>query len=225
MADSKIAISQLNEVAALAQAAVLPLVQEGVTQRVSVAAIRAGLAAAEALTSLEVSLAAMVQELNNGKVDKEMGKGLSTHDFSTALRDKLAGIAPGANNYTHPEQHPPNVLMQDAQHRLVSDTEKAYWGGKAEGVHGHPMSSIDGLVAALASKVSAGDDVSTINGRSAEMRATETHVQWRLVGDPIWIDLYQIPTGSPSQPSFPAGQYGIFSLQSAPDGSALFTLQ
>ena len=225
MADSKIAISQLNEVAALAQAAVLPLVQDGVTQRVSVAAIRAGMAAAEALTSLEVSLAAMVQELTNGKVDKEMDKGLSTHDFTTAMRDKLASLESGSNSYTHPEQHPPGILMQDAENRLVTDAEKASWSSKAEGSHSHPMSSIEGLVAALDSKVSAGDDVSTINGRSAEMRATATHVQWRLVGDPVWKDLYQIAAGSPTQPGTPTERYGIFYLQSASINSAIFTLQ
>lgn len=36
------------------------------------------------------------------KVDKVTGKGLSTNDFTTAEKEKLAGIADGANNYTHP---------------------------------------------------------------------------------------------------------------------------
>lgn len=36
------------------------------------------------------------------KVDKVEGKGLSTNDYSTAEKDKLAGIAENANNYTHP---------------------------------------------------------------------------------------------------------------------------
>lgn len=38
-----------------------------------------------------------------GKVDKEQGKGLSTNDYTTAEKNKLAGIAAGANKYTHPE--------------------------------------------------------------------------------------------------------------------------
>ena len=37
-----------------------------------------------------------------GKVDAEVGKGLSTEDFSTALKTKLDGIAANANDYTHP---------------------------------------------------------------------------------------------------------------------------
>lgn len=35
-------------------------------------------------------------------VQKESGKGLSTNDYTTAEKNKLAGIAAGANNYTHP---------------------------------------------------------------------------------------------------------------------------
>lgn len=36
------------------------------------------------------------------KVDKVNGKGLSTNDFTTALKTKLEGIEDGANNYVHP---------------------------------------------------------------------------------------------------------------------------
>ena len=35
-------------------------------------------------------------------VAKESGKGLSTNDYTTAEKNKLAGIAAGANAYTHP---------------------------------------------------------------------------------------------------------------------------
>lgn len=38
----------------------------------------------------------------SGKVDKVEGKGLSTNDYTTADKTKLAGIAAGANNYVHP---------------------------------------------------------------------------------------------------------------------------
>lgn len=36
------------------------------------------------------------------KVDKESGKGLSTNDFTTAEKNKLANISAGANNYSLP---------------------------------------------------------------------------------------------------------------------------
>ena len=38
----------------------------------------------------------------SGKVDKGAGKGLSTNDYTTAEKTKLAGIADGANKYVHP---------------------------------------------------------------------------------------------------------------------------
>lgn len=38
----------------------------------------------------------------SGKVDKEAGKGLSSNDYTTAEKNKLACIAEGANKYVHP---------------------------------------------------------------------------------------------------------------------------
>ena len=65
------------------------------------------------------------------KVDKEAGKGLSTEDFTTAEKQKLACIAAGANNYTHPASHPASMIAQDTTHRFVTDAEKTTWTGKA----------------------------------------------------------------------------------------------
>ena len=43
-----------------------------------------------------------LEALVGDKVTKEAGKGLSTNDYTTAEKNKLAGIAVGANNYTLP---------------------------------------------------------------------------------------------------------------------------
>ena len=40
--------------------------------------------------------------LSENKVDKIEGKGLSTNDYTTVEKNKLAGIAEGANKYIHP---------------------------------------------------------------------------------------------------------------------------
>ena len=45
-----------------------------------------------------------------GKVNTESGKGLSTNDYTTAEKQKLAGIAAGANNYVHPSTHPASMI-------------------------------------------------------------------------------------------------------------------
>lgn len=62
-----------------------------------------------------------------GKVDKVNGKGLSTNDYTTAEKNKLAGIAVGANNYIHPSTHPATMITEDSTHRFVTDTEKNKW--------------------------------------------------------------------------------------------------
>jgi hypothetical protein len=64
----------------------------------------------------------------SNKVDKVTGKQLSTNDYTTAEKNKLAGIDTGANNYVHPN---------DANTRHVTDTEKATWNGKANASHGN----------------------------------------------------------------------------------------
>jgi hypothetical protein len=66
-------------------------------------------------------------------VVKETGKGLSTNDYSDAEENKLAGIESGANNYTHPSNHPATMITQDASNRFASDTEKTTWNGKEPG--------------------------------------------------------------------------------------------
>lgn len=45
---------------------------------------------------------ARIKEILTGKVDKEVGKGLSTNDYTNAEKTKLSGIESNANNYTHP---------------------------------------------------------------------------------------------------------------------------
>ncbi len=67
----------------------------------------------------------------NTKVDKIAGKGLSESDFTLTEKNKLAGIESGANNYSHPANHPASIITQDENNRLVSDTEKATWNAKA----------------------------------------------------------------------------------------------
>lgn len=68
----------------------------------------------------------------NNKVDKEEGKGLSTNDYTTAEKEKLAGIAENANNYVHPESHAATMITEDATHRFATDDEKTAWNGKID---------------------------------------------------------------------------------------------
>ena len=40
-------------------------------------------------------------------------------------KNKLDGIAVGANNYVHPESHPASMITEDATHRFTTDADKA----------------------------------------------------------------------------------------------------
>lgn len=77
------------------------------------------------------NFAATVTNQISGKVDKVSGKELSSNDYTTAEKTKLAGVAAGANNYTHPASHPASIITQDANNRFTTDAEKAAWNAKA----------------------------------------------------------------------------------------------
>ncbi|MFQ8923808.1 MAG: phage baseplate protein [Clostridium paraputrificum] len=74
---------------------------------------------------------AEINEKLKTKVSVESGKGLSTNDYTTAEKNKLLGIAAGANAYAHPSSHPATMITEDSVHRFVTDSEKSNWNGKA----------------------------------------------------------------------------------------------
>ncbi|URN94633.1 MAG: hypothetical protein NAG76_22920 [Candidatus Pristimantibacillus lignocellulolyticus] len=84
---------------------------------------------AEALNN-DPNFAATITLQLSSKVEKIAGKSLSTEDYSTAEKAKLAGISFGANNYIHPSTHPPTIIVQDEGNRFVTDAEKATWNAK-----------------------------------------------------------------------------------------------
>ena len=58
----------------------------------------------------------------------------SASGFMSAVdKTKLDGVESSANNYTHPTNHPPSIISQDASNRFVTDTEKATWNAKGNG--------------------------------------------------------------------------------------------
>ena len=77
-----------------------------------------------------------LDELNNTKVDKEVGKQLSTEDYTTNEKNKLSNIEVGANNYIHPLNHLPSIITQDENNRFVTDVEKSTWNGKQDSLIG-----------------------------------------------------------------------------------------
>lgn len=68
-----------------------------------------------------------IDQADGENVKKVAGKGLSTEDYTTEEKTKLAGVEDGANNYIHPASHNASIINQDSTRRFVSDTEKATW--------------------------------------------------------------------------------------------------
>lgn len=65
-----------------------------------------------------------------GKVDKVSGKQLSTEDYTTAEKTKLAGVEAGANNYSHPATHSADMIEDNPAKRFVNETQIATWSTK-----------------------------------------------------------------------------------------------
>lgn len=105
---------------------------------------------AEALGNDPNFATTMATELGK-KVDKVTGKGLSTHDYTTAEKDKLGGIEANANNYSLP------VATSSTLGGVKSGTDITVDASGNVSVnddsHNHVISNVDGLQTALDGKV------------------------------------------------------------------------
>ncbi|MGL5328323.1 MAG: hypothetical protein ACRDD7_03570, partial [Peptostreptococcaceae bacterium] len=79
--------------------------------------------------STNSAIKSVVDEINlmdveiKNKVNKVVGKELSTNDYTTLEKQKLSGIADNANNYTHPATHDASMIVENTNKRFVSDAE------------------------------------------------------------------------------------------------------
>lgn len=67
------------------------------------------------------NFAATITNALSNKVDKVSGKGLSTNDFTTALKTKLEGLS----NYSHPATHSADMIIETNDKQFVTAAEKA----------------------------------------------------------------------------------------------------
>lgn len=92
---------------------------------------------AASLNRFEDLFELIVQSIGSGVITEEQlaeyvlkseGKDLSTNDLTDELLEQLQN----ANNYAHPENHPPSIITQDIDNRFVTDAEKSTWNAKQE---------------------------------------------------------------------------------------------
>jgi hypothetical protein len=90
-------------------------------------------AESDSLTLVATAPLTITPDATNDKITFDVANVTTGADglMIAADKAKLDGIAAGANNYTHPANHPPSIITQDASNRFVSDTEKTTWNGKA----------------------------------------------------------------------------------------------
>ena len=87
------------------------------------------------------------QKITAKFVGKETGKGLSTHDLTDTLYEKLNGIEAGANKYTHPDTHPADMITGLADvattgsYKNLKDVPAEF----KPSAHTHEQSDINGL--------------------------------------------------------------------------------
>lgn len=90
--------------------------------------------------------------LNINKVDKIIGKGLSTNDFTNDLKASLEALL--QRDLANVSDIPTELkeFVDDSEHRLVTDAEKNIWNSKANAIHEHNISDILNLQKILDSK-------------------------------------------------------------------------
>lgn len=105
----------------------------------------------------------MTTELNK-KVDKVTGKGLSSNDYTSEEKTKLAGVEPNANKYTHPATHPASMITESQTKQFSSHAEKESWNSKyVKPLEGIPKIDLEsGVQSALEKAESAVQDVSDL---------------------------------------------------------------
>lgn len=72
-------------------------------------------------------LTALPKHNHTEYVEKIEGMGLSTNDFTPLEKDKLKDLY----NYTHPEKHLANIIIQDENNRFMTDLERDTWNNKS----------------------------------------------------------------------------------------------
>lgn len=123
---------------------------------------------AEALGNDPNFATTMATELGN-KVDKVTGKGLSTNDYTTTEKNKLAGIATNANNYSLPVA---STTLGGVKSGTDITVDKNGNVSVNDDSHNHIISNVDGLQNALDGKVNtvSGKGLST-NDLTATLKA------------------------------------------------------
>ena len=117
--------------------------------------------------------------INKDKVDKVVGKGLSTNDFTTVLKNKLDGIAEGANKYTHPDSHSLDIITETTAKKIMTNLERAKLEGIEIGAtkYNHPANHPASMITESTTKKFTSDtEKAKWNKTSTDLALTDAEV-------------------------------------------------
>ena len=142
-----------------------------------------------------------MKELNDGKVDKVTGKGLSTNDFTTTLKDKLNGIATGAQvnaleNLTLGGQ----ALTKNNKTIEIKDAEVT--NARASAIKNKTFASVDARIEELEQDV---ENIESSRGHVYGVRrkkSNNTSVAWERIEDGIGLIANATKNGGTVQNDF-----------------------
>ena len=100
-----------------------------------------------------------IKEKLNNKVDKVEGKALSTNDYTTAEKNKLSGIAEGANK-TVVDSTLSTTSTNPVQNKVINTA----LSGKANTTHTHKIADVTNLQTTLDGKASTDPATQSANG-------------------------------------------------------------
>ena len=100
-----------------------------------------------------------IKEKLNNKVDKVEGKALSTNDYTTAEKNKLSGIAEGANK-TVVDSTLSTTSTNPVQNKVINTA----LSGKADTTHTHKIADVTNLQTTLDGKASTNPATQSANG-------------------------------------------------------------
>ncbi len=83
--------------------------------------------------------------------------------------------------YTHPANHPPSIITQDATNRFVTDTEKSTWNAKADTAGDVGLGSVDNTS-------DADKPVSTAQQTALDLKANSSQVLTDVPGGALFTD-------------------------------------
>ena len=162
-----------------------------------------GLGNVDNTSDLDKPISTATKTALGGKSDSGHAHGAATASaagfMSAADKSKLDSVAEGANNYSHPTNHPASIITQDAENRFVTDAEKAAWnskeaGGTAEAAmtahtsaadpHGQYLPKAGGTASGLTLNDGYTEEVFAVTGATPSLSPANGSIQtWTLTGN------------------------------------------